>query len=438
MDIKLTTDIKERLIEDGLISIPNFGGFTSAYKPAVVDAVNGQLAPPSFHIAFDGNLQMNDGRLVEHIRQKYRLSSTAALEYIDVFASEARAQFDKGEIVVLPEIGRLYRDFAQKIQFLPDSTNFNTDSYGLPTIQFAPVLRNKIDAITKATSSDSMSMPQASLPPITPNLPRQEEPPTPSVNQGSTAASASFSSNDNAEKTENQVVTSQAPVLVETLGGVNSAQFPSSMEGVKPPTPQPQVKPTDFMEKMRLKLNENWRTLLPAAVAVAVLGFLIWQLNGSSMKNTEGSSKTRTLEPKENTSPFENVEATPKENVAPPVDGNNNVQKPSNQQDIRTITSPEVLSESHKKPTTATTQPNLTPSASGKKAVFLIGGFGNKQNIKKLKTWIAAKGYGIYERPSGGLTLIGCEVPYETKADLLKTLNILQNKFGGEVELIKR
>ena len=159
MEIKLTTDIKERLIEDGSISIPNFGGFTSAYKPAVVDAVNGQLAPPSFHIAFDANLQMNDGRLVEHIRQKYRLSSTAALEYIDVFASEARAQFDKGEIVVLPEIGRLYRDFAQKIQFLPDSTNFNTDSYGLPTIQFAPILRNKIEAITKAASTDAVAVP---------------------------------------------------------------------------------------------------------------------------------------------------------------------------------------------------------------------------------------------------------------------------------------
>ena len=382
---------------------------------------------------------MNDGRLVEHIRQKYRLTSTAALEYIDVFASEARAQFDKGEIVVLPEIGRLYRDFAQKIQFLPDSTNFNTDSYGLPTIQFAPIMRNKIDAINKAASSDSVVEPQASTPPISPSLPRSEEPPTPSVNQGSRAASAAFSSTDNAKKVGNQVVTSQAPVLVGTLGGVNSAQFPSSMDGVKPPTPQPQAESTDFMEKMRLKVNENWRTLLPIAAVVAVLGILVWQLSGTStVKNTEGSQKTQSLEPKENTSPFENVEATPKENTAPPVDGNNNAQKPSNQQDMTTITTPEVLSESRKKPTTATTQPNLTPSESGKKAVFLIGGFGNKQNIKKLKTWITAKGYGIYERRSGGLTLIGCEVPYETKADLLKTLTLLQNKFGGEVELMKR
>ena len=95
MDIKLATEIKEILIEDGSISIPNFGGFTSAYKPAVVDAVNGQLAPPSFHIAFDANLQMNDGRLVDHIRQKYRLSSTAALEYIEAFANDTRSNFDK-------------------------------------------------------------------------------------------------------------------------------------------------------------------------------------------------------------------------------------------------------------------------------------------------------------------------------------------------------
>lgn len=445
MEIKLTTDIKELLIEDGAISIPNFGGFTSAYKPAVVDAVNGQLTPPSFHIAFDANLQMNDGRLVDHIRQKYRLSSSAALEHIEVFANEARRNFDKGEIVVLPEIGRLYRDFAQKIQFLPDSTNFNTDSYGLPTIQFTPILRNKFEAINKAATTDTASEPQASTPPVTPTLPRQEEQLTPSVNQAAAATSAAFASNESAKSSnegaksiENQTVTQSAPVLVETLGGVNSAQFPSSMDSVKPPTTQPQAASTDFMGKMRLMLNEHWRTLLPATVAIAVLGFLIWQLSSGSTPNTEGSSKARSLEPKENVSPLEGTNGAPKENVAPPIDGNINTQLPNNQQDITTITSPEMLSESPKSGTTATRQPNVTPSESGKKATILIGGFGNKQNIKKLKAWITSKGYGIYERPSGGLTLIGCEVNYETKADLQKTMTLLRNKFGGEIELIKR
>ena len=83
-------------------------------------------------------------------------------------------------------------------------------------------------------------------------------------------------------------------------------------------------------------------------------------------------------------------------------------------------------------------QPNLASPKTGKKATFLIGGFGDKRNIQKLKVWISAKGYSVYERPSGGLTLIGCEVNYENPAELKKIGALLRNKFGEEVELIKR
>lgn len=417
MDIKLATDIKEILIEDGSISIPNFGGFTSAYKPAVVDAVNGQLAPPSFHIAFDANLQMNDGRLVDHIRQKYRLSSTAALEYIEAFSNDTRSNFDKGEIVVLPEIGRLYRDFAHKIQFLPDSTNFNTASFGLPTIQYAPIMRNKMEVITKSSAADLTPEPQASMPPIqTQQVEKTAEKPTPLVNQETTSdatPSPSFSQQETVKMPQNDAQraqassTAQMPLMIDTLGGVNSAQFPTPIDNVQPPTMQESPKTVDFMDK----LKENWRTWLPAAAVVALLALLIWELvDTPTAKNTEGSKKTRSAEPNVNTSPLKSDNLLPKENTAPPLNGTSPTQVPHNQQDVTTITSPDMLSETPKTETKMSRQPDLVTPKTGKKATFLIGGFGDKRNIQKLKVWISAKGYSVYERPSGGLTLIGCEV----------------------------
>ncbi len=437
MDIKLATDIKEILIEDGSISIPNFGGFTSAYKPAVVDAVNGQLSPPSFHIAFDANLQMNDGRLVDHIRQKYRLSSTVALEYIEAFSNETRQNFDKGEIVVLPEIGRLYRDFAHKIQFLPDSTNFNTASFGLPTIQYVPIMRNKMESLTKSSSADSIPEPQASMPPI---QPQQVEKSTPSVNRETASdampsPSPSFSQPETVKMPQNDGQTPQMPLMIETLAGVNSAQFPTPIDNVQPPTMQESSKTVDFMEKLR----ENWQTWLPAAAVVVLLGLLVWELNDTSTaKNTEGSKKTRSAEPNVNTSPLQSDNLLPKENTAPPVNGASPTQVPHNQQDVTTITSPDMLSETPKNETKMNQQPNLATPKMGKKATFLIGGFGDKRNIQKLKVWISAKGYSVYERPSGGLTLIGCEVNYENPTELKKIGALLRNKFGEDVELIKR
>ena len=433
MDIKLTTDIKDLLIEDGSISIPNFGGFTSAYKPAVVDAMNGQLSPPSYHIAFDANLQMNDGRLVDHIRQKYRLSSTAALDYIEAFANEARKNFDKGEIVVLPEIGRLYRDFAQKIQFLPDATNFNTDSYGLPNIQYSPVLRNKIESITRATSPDSMPIPEASAPPLTTTPSPQNSVPNPSV-------TAPFSANEAGKMPQSEPIVTQpqpsasgeTPMMVESLAGRNGNEFPTPIDAVKPPM---NSKSDEILDKMR----ENWRTWLPVAAVVTIMGLLVWQLSDTSKpKNTEGAKKTRSAEPNVNTSPMQSVATEPNVNVAPPVNGTTNPQLPDNQQSTTTITSPDVLSGVRKNGTTMSRQPNPSTLNAAHTATVLIGGFGDRRNIQKLKAWITGKGYGVYERKSGGLTLIGCEFGYETRADLQKTMNQLRNKFGDEIELIKK
>ena len=429
MDIKLTSDIRDLLIEDGSICIPNFGGFTSAYKPAVVDAMNGQLAPPSFHIAFDANLQMNDGRLVDHIRQKYRLSSTAAFEYIEAFATDARKNFEKGEIVVLPEIGRLYRDFAQKIQFLPDPTNFNTDSFGLPNITYSPVSRNKVASIARTTTD----MPQASAPPIV-TTPPQQAPPKVSNPARTPLVSTPQTGQTQSATAQNQtaVTATETPVTVEPLTGRQSAAFPSPIDAVQPPVVS---KSAEMMEKMR----ENWQTWLPIAAVIIILGLMIWQLNDSSKPDfPKGSKKTRSAEPSVNTSPLQDIPSMPNVNVAPPIDGINTPQSTYNPQDVTTITSPEILSGAPKNETSMNRQPNEATSEGANRATVLLGGFGDKRNIQRNKAWITGKGYRVVERKNGALTVLSCEFNYQTRADLQKTMRILRGRFGEEIELIKR
>jgi hypothetical protein len=425
MDIKLTSDIRDLLIEDGSISIPNFGGFTSAYKPAVVDAMNGQLSPPSFHIAFDANLQMNDGRLVDHIRQKYRLSSTAAFEYIEAFANDARANFEKGEIVVLPEIGRLYRDFAQKIQFLPDPTNFNTDSFGLPNIAYAPVLRNKIESIARATSD----IPQSSAPAIVATLPQETSANTASsvdIPATQTAKSEPLVSQNTA------AANAETSSMVESLAGRQSAAFPSSMDAVKPPVAS---KSAEMMEKVR----ENWRTWVPIAAVIGILSILVWQLNESSKPQIpDGFKKSRSAEPSVNTSPLQDLPSTPNVNVAPPLEGGNSPQSTDNSQSATTITSPDMLSGTPQSETSMNREPNLSTPEGANRATVLLGGFGDKRNIQRNKAWITGKGYSVVERKNGALTILSCEFNYKTRTDLQKAMRTLRGRFGEEIELIKK
>jgi hypothetical protein len=428
MDIKLTSDIRDLLIEDGSICIPNFGGFTSAYKPAVVDAMNGQLAPPSFHIAFDANLQMNDGRLVDHIRQKYRLSSTAAFEYIEAFANDARKNFEKGEIVVLPEIGRLYRDFAQKIQFLPDPTNFNTDSFGLPSITYSPVLRNKVESIARATSD----IPQSSAPPIVTTTPAQTS--TNTANAANTPPATTPKPAQSEPLTSQSAATTavETPPMVESLAGRQSAVFPSPIDAVQPPVA---AKSAEMMAKVR----ENWRTWLPIAAVVGILSILIWQLNESSKPILpERFKKTHPADQNVNTSPLQDIPDEPNVNVSPPIDGANTPSPTDNPQTSTTITSPDMLSGSPRTETSMNREPNLTPSEGANRAVVLLGGFGDKRNIQRNKAWITQKGFTVLERKNGGLTILSCEFNYEKRSDLQKAMRTLRGKFGEEIELIKK
>ena len=145
MNIHLDDDIQEMLYENGSVVIPGVGAFRGSYKSASIDGIQGHLAPPSLDISFDPNTVINDGVFIDFLQKKYQISLQEAQAVLDKFRINALSTFEKHELVVIPQVGRLYRDFNSKVQFLPDSTNFNTDTFGLPAAQFHPVSRSNIE-----------------------------------------------------------------------------------------------------------------------------------------------------------------------------------------------------------------------------------------------------------------------------------------------------
>jgi CCDC81-like prokaryotic HU domain 1 len=145
MTIRVEDDIKELMYEASSIVIPGLGAFQGKYKAANTDGIQGTIAPPSLDITFDANIIINDGALVDFLKKKYHTSTQTAQQAIDGFIDNANSTFEKHELVIIPEVGRLYRDFTNKVQFLPDSTNFNIDTFGLPVAQFYPVSRTSTE-----------------------------------------------------------------------------------------------------------------------------------------------------------------------------------------------------------------------------------------------------------------------------------------------------
>lgn len=133
------TYVGELLYEHETVAIPGFGSFVSSYQPAEVDQVQGELHPPSNTISFNENLVADDGLLVSYIHRRHGLSVNQAKEAVRKYVEQVKGAIQRQEIVVFPEVGRLYQDYEKNLQFLPDNTNFSTASYGLPMVNAYPV-----------------------------------------------------------------------------------------------------------------------------------------------------------------------------------------------------------------------------------------------------------------------------------------------------------
>ncbi len=143
MQIDIPAHIEKLLYLHDSLVVPGFGGFTATRTPATTDYIGGSVNPPSKTLVFSENLVIDDGLLTADIADAHGITTEDAGKAVEAFVEKMRALLDQREIVTLPGVGRLYKNYVQKIQFLPDATNFNAASYGLPPLQFSPITRSR-------------------------------------------------------------------------------------------------------------------------------------------------------------------------------------------------------------------------------------------------------------------------------------------------------
>ncbi len=143
MQIDIPAHIEKQLFLHDTLTIPGLGGFTATRTAATADYSGGVVNPPSKTLTFSENLTTDDGVLTQDIAQTHGISTEEARKLVAEFAEKTQQLLQQREIVTLSGIGRLYKNYVQKIQFLPDATNFNAESYGLPPLQFSPITRSR-------------------------------------------------------------------------------------------------------------------------------------------------------------------------------------------------------------------------------------------------------------------------------------------------------
>ena len=127
--------VKELLLLNDCVIIPEFGGFVANYKPATIDG--NRFSGPTKEIAFNSKLVSNDGLLINYIAETERIDYFSAKQKLSSFVEETMLNLERNRNVYFEGVGYLHYDSRENLLFEPQmKQNLLVDSYGLQDFSY--------------------------------------------------------------------------------------------------------------------------------------------------------------------------------------------------------------------------------------------------------------------------------------------------------------
>ena len=131
--MNLANYISDLLYRYECVIIPQFGGFVTNERSAVIDKERERIHPPYKQITFNNHLKNNDGLLANYISSVDKISYDCALNYIK-FEVESWMEKLREEDLELPGLGT-FSSIDGKLQFEPQKKmNYLLSSFGLSSV----------------------------------------------------------------------------------------------------------------------------------------------------------------------------------------------------------------------------------------------------------------------------------------------------------------
>jgi hypothetical protein len=424
MQIDITAHIEKLLFLHDSLVVPGLGGFTATAAPAKADYTGGSVIPPSKILLFSENLVIDDGRLVQDIVHTHHIATEEAQKVVAEFVEQIQTLLNQREIVTLPNIGRLYKNYMQKIQFLPVANNFNAASYGLPPLQFSPIARSRQVADTTPET------PAVSAPPPVAEAPQTELPtvktPVPVIPDTEIPTPKTIEEVSETAEVTAPVVVDDAPQsttapsvewVAESEVREESPVVPGlSAPPVKPveTTPPPSLAPPPVAPPAPQEIKTTSSRLFPilaTLLLLAVVGGVLWraqQLKREKEENNDLIESTKiALEGSEKASTEKEVEEQPDMTPAKP--------------------------ETNKPTAAVPTKPReetSTPKSVGSRECILVAAtLQNEDNANALIEKLKRNGYTVYSTYKRGHQ-VGIKFKYQDNDDIQEKVRAIQKLTG--------
>ena len=142
MNIRVEKIAKELLLEEDCVVIPQFGGFVTHYRPAILEPSKNILIPPGKGISFNIKLSKNDGLLAQNVATKCGMTYNEALKAIEVKVSFWQKELEKSNYLELEGIGSFVLNKEGNLIFDQfNESNFANTSFGLTNVHATPIER---------------------------------------------------------------------------------------------------------------------------------------------------------------------------------------------------------------------------------------------------------------------------------------------------------
>ncbi len=143
--MRLERYISELLYRYQCVTVPGLGSFLAQHQSAQIDEGTYTFVPPSKKLSFNAQLTSNDGLLVKHIAAHQKKAYESVLEEVETQVDEWKRLLQNQEKVTLKNIGVLWQNEEEKIQFQPaEEINYLTSSFGLSAFVSPAVVREEL------------------------------------------------------------------------------------------------------------------------------------------------------------------------------------------------------------------------------------------------------------------------------------------------------
>ncbi|AXO80832.1 SPOR domain-containing protein [Olleya aquimaris] len=156
--MQLEQYISDLLYRYDCVTVPEFGSFLTQRQSAQVHDSTNAFYAPTKSLAFNEQIQTNDGLLARYIADVEKISFETALQNLSKHVRTLRSYLSEGKTLNFENIGDLVYNQEGKIEFSPSyHINYLTDAFGLSQFVSPAITRDviqpkeEVEVITEET-----------------------------------------------------------------------------------------------------------------------------------------------------------------------------------------------------------------------------------------------------------------------------------------------